>query len=72
MKKIIFTLFALVAFSGLSMAASPAKTFKIKAVKLQHFKRTACDAGWIQEYENNGGGRGGIQAADAWASSHNC
>ena len=73
MKKIIFTLFVLVAISGLSMAASPTKTFKIKAVKLIDDKRTPCDAGWIQAYTNHGGGGwDAINAADAWAVAHNC
>ncbi|WP_310556090.1 hypothetical protein [Flavobacterium sp.] len=64
MKKLVFTAIAMIAFSG----ASVASTGKVKKV----YKRSPCDAGWIQAYENAGGCAAGWAAGDAWGASHNC
>ena len=82
MKKLFFTAIAMLAFSAVSMA----NTIEIKEVEVtvektiitttvEDDKRTPCDAGWIQAYENAGGyGEQpcSVQAADAWSTSHNC
>ncbi|SHL43921.1 hypothetical protein [Flavobacterium saccharophilum] len=78
MKKLFFSAIALVAFS----VVSTAKNVEEKKAETKEFKetvrieddnqRTPCDAGWIQAYENAGGGAAGWAAGDAWASAHNC
>ncbi|AIG29250.1 hypothetical protein IA01_01655 [Flavobacterium psychrophilum] len=84
MKKLVFTAIAMIAFSGVSMANTTEAKEEVvsvkQAVSVEEITtaveddgiRSPCDAGWIQAYENAGGGKRGWDAGDAWASSHNC